>query len=90
MIWHGFVCFVQRLNNSCHITGCRVANVRRFKYKWSWIVPWCYKQTKVILVEIFVILLENLTIVHVTSCYETWSREFKYFRCNDKHKYGTF
>lgn len=52
--------------------------------------PDAINRQRVILVEIFVILLENLTTVHVTSCYEIWIRKFKYFRCNDRQKYGTF
>ena len=52
--------------------------------------PDAINRQKIIPVEIFFILLEKLTIVHVTSCYETWSRKLKYFRCNDRQKNGTF
>jgi hypothetical protein len=43
MLWHGMVCFVQGLDNSCSIAGSRVASMRRFKYKWARSASRCCK-----------------------------------------------
>lgn len=43
MLWHGMVCLVQGLNNSCSIAGSRVAKMWRFKYKWARSASRCCK-----------------------------------------------